>query len=199
MGSKRRPLIFLGLLLLVVVVGILVYEHGKNTNQNAPQASSTAASKPSVSVPPSWKQYTLKYEKLSFSYPDSWQLQDTSKSGQDTVTLTGTNGYTASLQSGNDARPSIDANPKILLAESEKLAGQAVYLDFLADQTGNVSQVYVSTSKSDASAAPSARHAGGLLIARSDYPASSPSESLLATTHDENYLNTMTVLNTMHY
>lgn len=95
-----------------------------------------------------WKSYTLTYEKISFKYPSSWTITDTSANKSDTVQLTGANGYIYTITTGGLGHPSSDFSGNVLYNEPITFAHQQAYLDFLGPTSTGTDVQQVSLSKS---------------------------------------------------
>jgi plastocyanin len=148
-----------------------------------------------------WKSYSLKYEKLSFFYPSTFQLTDTSSNGHDQVTLKGTNGFKASLQTGNSAPLTLPANSTIVHSIPVQFVGQKDYLDYLASAVNPnlITQVNVSTNATDATAAPTALNTSGFIEMNAGYSSNNPGEALTSIAKDSNYLDAQLIIQSMHY
>jgi hypothetical protein len=55
---------------------------------------------PSATSYNGWTTYTLKYENLTFKYPKSWTLKDTSTNGSDNVSITSLNNFVITINTG---------------------------------------------------------------------------------------------------
>jgi cytoskeletal protein RodZ len=105
-------------LLILVVVGILgftgwfVYHAQKTANKDLSSNNSTDPTykKAQSALYKDWKSASLKYEKISFKYPSTWQISNTSKNevgtggtatpGADTAVVTSPTGLQVTLQTG---------------------------------------------------------------------------------------------------
>jgi cytoskeletal protein RodZ len=105
-------------LLILIIVGILgftgwfVYHAQKTANKDLSSNNSTNPTYKKAAVDPykGWKSASLKYEKMSFKYPSTWQISNTSKDGAgtggtatpgaDEVSLTSATGMHVSIQTG---------------------------------------------------------------------------------------------------
>lgn len=112
-------------LLILVVVGILgftgwsVYHSRTVTNKDYSSSAYTQTTSPDLYK--GWKSASLKYEKMSFKYPNTWQISDTSQDevgtggtatpGADDVTLTSPTGLYVSIMSG---QAGVDTNGSLI-------------------------------------------------------------------------------------
>jgi hypothetical protein len=87
---------------------------------------------PSESSYAGWTSYSLKHEKLSFQYPKSWKLNDTSANGSDNVSVTSLNNFVITINTGAVAATST-ANPlKLIGFMPIDFAGKFAYFDFVS-------------------------------------------------------------------
>ena len=189
---------------IVIVGGGLYLKHHHSVSNNKTVVA-TVVTKNSGSVKNAnkytdWTSYKLKYEGLNFIYPPDWHLADTSANGNDTFTFTGSNGFSASIQTIRGTCPSLNVGP-VIYSLPLTLAGQATYLDFSAiSQNSNlVNQVYVSTSKANPGECPIAKNIKGVLVAHAGYPASTSGKQVKDIVQDQNYLNAKDILGSMRY
>jgi len=127
---------------LIGAVGYMVYKNKHQptkvvtVTKTATKTPTPVANVPTVANPYSgWKEYTLKYEKLSFQYPSIWTIQDSSGSqglspNTDSVTLTAADGFNVSIDDGWDGSGDnlqIDTNNTVPI----KFIGGSDYLVFL--------------------------------------------------------------------
>jgi hypothetical protein len=136
-------------LLVLVVIGILgftgwyVYHAKQTSDKNYSAAASTTVPTYKKNPYAGWKTASLQYEKVSFKYPSSWQLSNTSKDeqvtggtatpGADTAVLTSPNGLLVSLESGVAGVGDSNGIDSVLPgAQPINTLGGSYYLDFYA-------------------------------------------------------------------
>src|SRR5579862_4958986 len=125
-GFGVTGMMFIVVIILLGVMGYLVYRnhHKTTTNSNTGTTSSTSIAKqtapataktlPVASDPyTGWKTGTLQFEQITYKYPASWTVKDTSEAmpksandcvypGIDKVTLSSPTGSTINLIAGED-------------------------------------------------------------------------------------------------
>jgi len=173
---------------LIAVVGFMVY---RNHNDTTP---STTITTPVNDPYAGWKTYTLKYEKASFKYPSSWQLEDnsfadskTTGGGVDVINLTGSNGFQMSIVDGgpNDygfpfgGLTSVSTDPVIFL-------GQQAYMNLAeagASNTGIVDHINLTSTETSLTDFPADKN-----VVAPSYPGSSRKENkfLILMNYDAN-------------
>jgi len=79
-----------------------------------------------------WTNYSLKYEKLSFQYPKSWKLVDTSANGSDNVSITSLNNFVITINTGVVATSSPTVPLKIIGVTPIDFAGKFAYFDLVS-------------------------------------------------------------------
>jgi hypothetical protein len=106
---------------------------------------------PSESSYAGWTNYSLKYEKLSFQYPKSWKLSDTSANGSDNVSVTSLNNFVITINTGAIAATNT-ANPlKLIGFRPIDFAGKFAYFDFVSTANdGLVEEATLSQSPTNA-------------------------------------------------
>jgi hypothetical protein len=77
-----------------------------------------------------WTSHTLKYEGLTFQYPKSWTLSDTSSNGSDTVSITSLNNFVITINTGATLPPATATTPNIIGFTPINFAGKFGYFDF---------------------------------------------------------------------
>lgn len=227
--SAVEAVMVLVIVALIGVVGFLVYKNHETTT------ASVTTTKPASKAPTSsnpyagWKTYTLKYEKASFKYPGSWQLEDssiadskTTGGGIDAIRLTGSNGFEMSVTDGgpNDygfpagGLTSVHTDPVAFL-------GQQVYMNLAetgAHNTGIVDYINLTTSKTGLADFPTDKNVvapsyGGSvtqnkILVRMDYNANIdfsngqsqyPHTPLTTVLNDANYLDAKLVVSSFTY
>jgi hypothetical protein len=113
-------------------------------NKTSTKAATAAKANPYAG----WSTASLQYEKMSFKYPPSWQLSNTSKDeqatggtatpGADTAVLTSPNGLLVSLESGVAGVGDSDGIDSVLPgAQHINTLGGSYYLDFYAHGPDN--------------------------------------------------------------
>lgn len=135
--SAIETILVLIIVILIAAVGWLVYKDRRKpavTSAKSSTAKSGSAQTKPADPYAGWKTYTLTYEKLTFRYPATWTLQDSSASqgltpNADNVTLKAADGYQVSLDDGWDG----SGDPLNLAVDSPvpvKFAGNSDYLVF---------------------------------------------------------------------
>ncbi len=105
---------------------------------------------PSATSYEGWTNYTLKYEKLSFMYPKTWKLVDTSANGSDNVSITSLNNFVITINSG--VTVSNPATPvKVIGITPVDFAGKFAYFDLASTANdGLVEEATLSKSPTNA-------------------------------------------------
>lgn len=176
----------------------------RDTGNQQPSSSS----KPKTASPisdtadnkvPVYKTYTLKNEKLSFKYLADWQLKDNSTPGRDSVVLT-KNGFRARIETG-DIKPEPGYTPKVLRTVPVKVAGQSVFMNFVASKANDnlLGMVYVSRSQTNPLDFPLAKNVNGVIAITAGYDDDKPALTLEATAQDQQYLEAAAILSSMRY
>lgn len=212
-----EAVLILVIVALVVGTGIYVYHAKHNADKTLNAASSasstTASTKTTTKSSPyaGWKTYTLKKEKLSFQYPASWQLKDTSDSENDNVTLTGTNGFVMTIGAGAAVSAVNVGSGPIGQATVVTFAGRTAYLDDIITGGAKTRPVYEITMSRTASAASdffatkniAFNAANSRILVKMDYwganDDTSRTEPLSYVQNDVNFKNAKLVVDSMSY
>jgi hypothetical protein len=157
-----------------------------------------------------WTTYTLKYENLTFKYPKTWKLVDTSTNGSDNVSITSLNNFVITINTGA-ALPAIAGNSsKIVGVTPIDFAGKFGYFDFVSTANdGLVEEATLSQSPTNAlqpfSSKAVGEHPGtpgdfNVVAAYSSSGANSAvSESLTNTNKDASYQTAELLIDSMAY
>lgn len=155
----RQFMLKLGLLLLVllvVIAGAVGYflMKGKTVqpvNQQVKGVSTSAPLKETtqLTVPANWNTYTNSATGLSFKYPSTWNVSDTTVDHTVTVTLTSPNGLQLKTVLGSTAPTGkCDNDPRVVVAEQKVSAfNRELTLFYIGDQAQQtVTNAYVLSS-----------------------------------------------------
>ena len=218
-GNQKGFTAVEGLLILVIVgligfVGWFVYDSKNKSESNYNSAASTATNSVAKSTNKyaGWNSYTLKYEKLSFKYPSSWQVKDQSQNNSDSVILTGPNNFSVLITTGGLGHPSLDYEPAILAADAVKFAGTSAYLDYIGGipsaPKDMVYQAVLSKSKTDSLDSLSSKAVGqnsgsggnlGISIYYADSSGEYTGKTLTVVKADQNYSDAKNLLESASY
>lgn len=98
-----------------------------------------------------WTSHTLKYEGLTFQYPKSWKLSDTSSNGSDNVSITSLNNFVITINTGATLPPASSTAPNIIGFTPINFTGRFGYFDFSSTANdGAVEEATLSTSPTNA-------------------------------------------------
>lgn len=153
--------------LLVILVVVLIggagwYVWQSRADNNAPtnDTGSTNAypteNTPKTDPYEGWETYTLKYERFSFKYPKSYAIDDESstanpdvKPGHDRLKLTKDNGFVIFIETGLDGIGGGCQTCKLALSKEITLFDEPAYLNFRAEENGQVGSVIVASDKTN--------------------------------------------------
>jgi len=106
---------------------------------------------PDASSYTGWVSHTLKYEGLTFQYPKSWALSDTSANGSDAVNITSLNNFVITINTGVTIPPSSATAPNIIGFTPINFGGKFGYFDFVSTaDDGAVEEATLSQSPTNA-------------------------------------------------
>lgn len=143
------------LLLILVVIGIIVFTgwyvyQSQETANKGYDSQSSAQDAPAVNQYAGWKTDSLTYEKMSFKYPSTWQISNTSKDeaatggtatpGADTVTLTSPSGLIVSIQTGEAGVNSSGVPIGLLDSKPVTTLGGSYYLVFYTNKAQSTTE-----------------------------------------------------------
>lgn len=165
MNKHQNGFGLVGILLVVLVVGVLgfvgwrIYDAAVQKPQAAVSNTSANSPAPAAKADPykGWKTYTLKYEKFSFKYPDTFTLADTSTTdpdkyiepGMDNIRLTKPNGLELRIDTGLDGIGGACEDCRVLSTQQIRFLGQTASLNYVDnDKSGTISGITV-TKKND--------------------------------------------------
>lgn len=160
-GRKALQIFAIVALLVLVAGGIYAWQNNRVAKLESQVADLKKADTPKVKPPAAdpyagWKTYTTKYEKLTFRYPASFTLSDTStKAGyegldSDRITLTGSDNFEFVMQTGLWGVGGGCENCTIAKSESIKVLNQLYYLNYVnsGDKAGKVTYVLLASNQS---------------------------------------------------
>jgi len=157
-----------------------------------------------------WTTYSLKYEGLTFKYPKSWTLKDTSTNGSDNVSITSLNNFVITINTGAALPPIAGNSSKIIGVTPIDFTGKFGYFDFVSTANdGLVEEAALSQSPTNAlqpfGSKAVGEHPGtpGVLNVVAAYSSSGDntgeSESLINTNKDASYQTAELLIDSMAY
>lgn len=104
-----------------------------------------------------WKTYTTKYDKMTFKYPTDMVVTDTSHAtvagednvtpGVDTVKISGSTGFTISIQAGLDGIGGGCPECQAKFSDPVTIAGKAFYMNYIDSGSGNIQNIAVASDQ----------------------------------------------------
>jgi hypothetical protein len=241
MQNKKNGFTVVEGLLIVFVLSVVSFGgyYVWNTQKNNKTDTTTSSAKTSnVSPAPAakaedpyagWKEYTLKYEKLSFKYPSTWTVQDIS-GGQgltpnaDNISLTSSNGFLFSVDDGwdgagdplklaTDSPVSVNflnnpaylvfIHPKIIGPSNEdpNSVGRAILMTKATSQYGQHDTANAFPQSKNAHGDPRINNGGSTMLISAGYSGSNAKKftAVNEAKSDPEFKNSLLVLQSMHY
>jgi hypothetical protein len=175
-----------------------------------------------------WKTYTLKYEKLTFMYPPSWSIDDTTdwigptgvinNPGLDGLAVNGPDSFQISIEAGTPIDsvtlggvPTVRGADKLTFLEGDSYvvytsfspSNNTIDLTYLNASPANTAPQYISKHIMPRAMANGATH--GNLVISFGYTGSpngedvSKHQSVVEARQDPNYAATKSIIESMHY
>jgi len=210
---KKTRLITLCLAVALAIVGVggyWIYASNHRTTQPTGGSSAAIATK-------GWKSFTLKYEKLSFLYPPSWRIQDSTNDTTelDGLVIIGPNAFQINIEAGRPIAAQATGRIPVLGADRLTFLGKDAYAVYAATPLADtiVNAAYLNASPADMAPFYTSKHIMPYAAARGlvgnigisfgyagEYAGGVDMyQSLSQAQHDPNFSIAKTIIESMHY
>lgn len=160
-GRAALQIFAIAVLLGLVGYGVYVWQNNRVTQledqvADLKKSSSTSATATTADPYKGWKTYTTKYEKLTFKYPSTFALSDTSTAADsneglnsDRITLTASNGLNMVMQTGLWGVGGGCDSCTNELSEKVQVLGSDYYINYVnnGQKKGNVTSALLASNK----------------------------------------------------
>lgn len=210
--SKKSIRIVLVSVAIVAIVGVgTSYIYISNRHSVQPDSMSA------TDTTKGWETFTLKYEKLSFLYPPSWRIIDSTNDTTelDGLVVIGPSAFEINIEAGRPITAQATGPVRVLGADKLIFLGEDAYMVYSALPTANttVGLVYLNASSADTAPIYTSKHtmpraaaqgANGNIGITMGYIADSAGgvstqQNLDQARQDPNFSIAKTIIESMHY